>query len=75
MHVVSVVPATLGELRKVRKKHGGMPTEADLQGAAKALNRLQEVYKLNTTEFVRGQIMGLQTSAELTVKDTFYLGR
>ena len=37
--------------------------------------RLQEVYRLNVTEFSQGNIMGLQTGAELTAKDTFYLGR
>ncbi|XP_059092577.1 prolyl 4-hydroxylase subunit alpha-2-like [Tigriopus californicus] len=66
---------TLQELRKVRNKHGGLPTEADLQGAAKALNRLQDMYKLNITDFARGRIFGLQTAAELSVKDTFFLGR
>ncbi len=37
--------------------------------------RLQEVYRLNVTEFSNGNIMGLQTGAELNAKDTFYLGR
>lgn len=52
-----------------------MPLESDLQGAAKALNRLQNIYRFNVTEFSHGNIMGHQTSAELGVKDTFYLGR
>lgn len=68
-------PETLQDLRKIRNKHGGLPTEADLQGAAKALNRLQDMYKLNITDFARGRIFGMQTAAELSVKDTFFLGR
>ena len=71
----SFLPETLGEIRKIRTRYGGLPTEADLQGAAKALNRLQEIYRLNVTEFAHGNIFGLQTAAELSVKDTFYLGR
>ncbi len=68
-------PETLADLKKVKNRYGGLPTDSDLQGAAKALNRLQEIYKLNITEFSRGNILGLQTGAELDVKDTFYLGR
>ena len=63
------------ELNRVKRKYGGMPEEKDLQGAAKALNRLHDIYRFNISEFSQGNIMGLQTSAELDVKDTFYLGR
>jgi hypothetical protein len=66
---------TLSDLKKVKTKFGGLPSDTDLQGAAKALNRLQEIYRLNVTQFSRGNILGLQTGAELDVKDTFYLGR
>lgn len=65
----------LNDIRKARHRHGGTPTDADLQGAAKALNRLQQIYKLDLNQFVKGNIMGVQTAAQLTVKDTFYLGR
>ena len=65
----------MSDIRKARHKHGIAPVQSDLQGAAKALNRLQDVYRLNTTEFAQGKIMGTQTTAELTAKDTLYLGR
>ncbi len=67
--------ATLNELRKIRNRFGGAPSEADLLEAAKSLNRLQEIYRLDVSEFADGKIMGQQTGAELSVKDTFYLGR
>jgi hypothetical protein len=50
----------LEELKKVKTKFGGLPGDGDMQGAAKALNRLQEVYRFNVTEFTRGNILGLQ---------------
>ena len=66
---------TLNELGRVRNRHGGAPNEGDLVEAAKALNRLQEMYRLDVGDFVRGNIAGQQTGAELSVKDAFYLGR
>lgn len=66
---------TFRALSRVKNKYGGAPGDQDLQGAARALNRLQAVYRFNVTEFSRGNIMGYQTSAELDAKDTFYLGR
>ena len=69
---------TLGDLRRLRSRFGSpssLPTETDLQGAAKAINRLQDMYRLNVSEFSQGKIAGMQTAAELTAKDTFYLGR
>ena len=59
----------------MRNRHGGAPNEGDLIEAAKALNRLQETYRLDVGDFVRGNIAGQQTGAELNVKDAFYLGR
>ena len=69
------ISETLSELKKVKSKYGGLPNDGDLQGAAKALNRLQEMYKFNVSQFSRGNILGVQTGAELEAKDTFYLGR
>ena len=59
----------------MRNRHGGAPNEGDLLEAAKALNRLQEMYRLDVGDFVRGKIAGQQTGAKLGVKDAFYLGR
>ena len=72
---VNEISGTLSELRRVRNRHGGAPNEGDLVEAAKALNRLQEMYRLDVGDFVRGNIAGQQTGAELSVKDAFYLGR
>ena len=38
-------PKTLKALNRVKNSYGGGPTEGDLQGAARALNRLQSVYR------------------------------
>ena len=70
-----LISGTISELKRVKTKFGGLPNDGDLQGAAKALNRLQEMYKFNVTQFSRGNILGIQTGAELEAKDTFYLGR
>ena len=40
----------MSELKKVKSRYGGLPTDTDLQGAARALNRLQDIYKLNVTQ-------------------------
>ena len=69
------IAGTLSELGRVRIRHGGAPDEGDFVEAAKALNRLQEMYRLDVGDFVRGNIGGQQTGAELGVKDAFYLGR
>ena len=69
------IAGTLSELGRVRNLHGGAPDEGDFVEAAKALNRLQEMYRLDVGDFVRGNIGGQQTGAELGVKDAFYLGR
>ncbi len=59
---IFLLSETLAELKKVKTKFGGLPNDADLQGAAKALNRLQEIYKFNVTQFSRGNILGVQVS-------------
>ena len=75
VNVLLLISGTISELKRVKTKFGGLPNDGDLQGAAKALNRLQEMYKFNVTQFSRGNILGIQTGAELEAKDTFYLGR
>lgn len=42
------------------------PTEEDLNGAAVALMRLQDTYKLDTSAVARGLINGIQYSTALT---------
>ena len=37
---------TYRAISRVKNRYGGAPDEQDLQGAAKALNRLQAVYRL-----------------------------
>ncbi len=36
---------------------------------------LQEMYNIDVKDFANGNILGVQTTAELSVKDTYYLGR
>lgn len=52
-----------------------MPTDRDLQGAAKALIRLRSTFKMDLQQFSSGNILGLTTKAALKTKDSFFLGR
>ncbi|XP_032454381.1 prolyl 4-hydroxylase subunit alpha-1 isoform X2 [Nasonia vitripennis] len=51
------------------------PTEEDLNGAAVALMRLQDTYKLETAQVARGVLNGVQYSTGLSAGDCFELGR
>lgn len=51
------------------------PTEEDLSGAAAALLRLQDTYKLDTSSVARGELNGVQYTTQLTAADCFELGR
>ncbi|CAH0556530.1 unnamed protein product [Brassicogethes aeneus] len=51
------------------------PTEEDLNGAAVALTRLQDTYRLDTSSLARGELNGVKYSAELSAADCFELGR
>ncbi|KRZ08257.1 Prolyl 4-hydroxylase subunit alpha-2 [Trichinella zimbabwensis] len=51
------------------------PTEEDLTGAAEALLRLQDVYKLDTHELSSGRIKGAKQGLELDANGCFELGR
>ncbi|KAK3925095.1 Prolyl 4-hydroxylase subunit alpha-2 [Frankliniella fusca] len=51
------------------------PTDEDLNGAAVALMRLQDTYKLDTSAVAKGLINGVQYSTALTAGDCFELGR
>ncbi|KAG5881350.1 hypothetical protein JTB14_020600 [Gonioctena quinquepunctata] len=52
-----------------------IPTEEDLNGAAVALTRLQDTYRLDTSSLARGELNGIKYSAELSAADCFELGR
>ena len=69
------VSDALQELKKIKHRHGGLPTDRDLQGAAKALIRLRSTYKIDLNEMATGNILGLATEAQLSTKDSFFLGR
>ncbi|GAB6027770.1 hypothetical protein CHUAL_002006 [Chamberlinius hualienensis] len=51
------------------------PEEEDLNGAAAALIRLQDTYKLETAALARGEIQGVRYAAPLSASDCFELGR
>merc|ERR1719464_582140 len=65
----------LSELKKLKHKYGGMPTNNVLTGAAKALVRLRSTYNLDLRQFSNGNILGLPTEAQLNAKDSFFVGR
>lgn len=52
-----------------------MPTQDDLQGAAMALVRLQDTYKINMSDFSRGDLLGMPQGTTLTARDLLYLGK
>jgi len=52
-----------------------MPQDRDLQGAAKALIKLRSTYKFELEKFSQGNIHGFQTGAQLSAKDSFFLGK
>ncbi|XP_059030497.1 prolyl 4-hydroxylase subunit alpha-2 isoform X3 [Mustela lutreola] len=51
------------------------PTEEDEMGAAKALMRLQDTYKLDPDTISKGQLPGTKYQAMLSVDDCFGMGR
>uniref|UniRef100_A0A9J7YTR7 procollagen-proline 4-dioxygenase n=2 Tax=Cyprinus carpio TaxID=7962 RepID=A0A9J7YTR7_CYPCA len=51
------------------------PDEEDEKGAAKALIRLQDTYKLDSESFSKGKLPGVRYNAELTVDDCFDMGK
>ncbi|XP_015792160.1 prolyl 4-hydroxylase subunit alpha-2-like [Tetranychus urticae] len=52
-----------------------LPTKEDLRGAALALVRLTDTYKLNMSDIARGRILDLPTKVQLTSRDCLYLGK
>ncbi|KAG8176761.1 hypothetical protein JTE90_003392 [Oedothorax gibbosus] len=61
--------------RLVRDYDHLLPHNDDLQGAALALVRLQDTYKLNMTDVARGDILGLPQGTTLSARDLLYLGK
>ncbi|GIX81505.1 prolyl 4-hydroxylase subunit alpha-1 [Caerostris extrusa] len=59
----------------VNNYHQLMPNTDDLQGAALALVRLQDTYKLNMTDMAKGDILGLPQGTKLTARDLLFLGK
>uniref|UniRef100_A0A6Q2XS97 procollagen-proline 4-dioxygenase n=1 Tax=Esox lucius TaxID=8010 RepID=A0A6Q2XS97_ESOLU len=51
------------------------PDEEDEKGAAKALMRLQDTYKLDSETFARGRLPGMHRDAFLTVDDCYDMGK
>ncbi|XP_043212723.1 prolyl 4-hydroxylase subunit alpha-1-like isoform X3 [Amphibalanus amphitrite] len=52
-----------------------IPDDEDLNGAAMALIRLQDTYRLNTADIASGEIQGSRLKRQLTAGDCFELGR
>nr|XP_018912414.1 PREDICTED: prolyl 4-hydroxylase subunit alpha-1 [Bemisia tabaci]XP_018912415.1 PREDICTED: prolyl 4-hydroxylase subunit alpha-1 [Bemisia tabaci] len=57
------------------KEQFKFPSDEDLRGAAEALIRLQDTYKLDTSSVARGELNGIQYSSALSASDCFELGR
>ncbi|EFX85841.1 hypothetical protein DAPPUDRAFT_208740 [Daphnia pulex] len=51
------------------------PSDEDLNGAAAALMRLQDTYKLDTHALAEGKLLGKKYSRQLTAGDCWELGR
>jgi prolyl 4-hydroxylase len=51
------------------------PSEEDLSGAAIALTRLQETYKLDPSDLANGKLNGVKYGPSLSSHDCFELGR
>lgn len=54
--------SNLSQYRELLK----FPTDEDLTGAATALIRLQDTYKLDTASVARGELNGIQYSTQLS---------
>ncbi|XP_023659248.1 prolyl 4-hydroxylase subunit alpha-2 isoform X2 [Paramormyrops kingsleyae] len=51
------------------------PDEEDEKGAAKALMRLQDTYKLDSESFSKGKLPGVRYNSQLTVDDCYDMGK
>jgi prolyl 4-hydroxylase len=57
-----------GFLERVNEKAEFFPDNDDLSGAAQALLRLQDTYRLDTTKIATGDIQGIKKSPIMTCK-------
>ena len=66
---------TVTKLKKLKRKQAGrvMPTEGDMEMAARSLTNLLEVYRLEAREVVEGRLGGVDTGARLQLEDIYYL--
>lgn len=55
------------------KEQFKFPSDEDLRGAAEALIRLQDTYKLDTSSVARGELNGIQYSSALSGKSVLDL--
>ncbi|NXH23056.1 P4HA2 hydroxylase, partial [Bucco capensis] len=67
--------STTGFIANLTLQRQFFPTEEDETGAAKALMRLQDTYKLDSETLSRGNLPGTKYSSSLTVDDCFGMGR
>uniref|UniRef100_G1TM62 procollagen-proline 4-dioxygenase n=1 Tax=Oryctolagus cuniculus TaxID=9986 RepID=G1TM62_RABIT len=67
-------PAT-GFIANLSMQRHFFPTDEDEAGAAKALMRLQDTYKLDPATISRGELPGTKYQATLSVDDCFGMGR
>lgn len=51
------------------------PSDEDLSGAAAALVRLQDTYRLDTVEVAKGRLNGVKYSSDMSTHDCFEVGR
>ena len=63
------------ELVKTEALGPCFPTEADLQGMAVSLNRIQSIYLLDVRDLSRGVIRGRPTPAKLTREELLFLAK
>ena len=64
----------LGRLKELKRQQDGkLPTDGDLETAAKALTHLMEVYRLEARDVMEGRLGGEETGARLEVEDVYYL--
>uniref|UniRef100_A0A8C6P0I8 Prolyl 4-hydroxylase subunit alpha-1 n=1 Tax=Nothobranchius furzeri TaxID=105023 RepID=A0A8C6P0I8_NOTFU len=57
----------------IQRQH--FPTEEDQTGAAKALLRLQDTYKLDANTISTGNLPGVKHKSQMTVEDCYELGK
>ncbi|XP_072034344.1 prolyl 4-hydroxylase subunit alpha-2-like isoform X1 [Amphiura filiformis] len=65
----------LETFRRLWNSDGTFPFKEDLTGSVRALLRLQEIYRLKTSDLADGRLLGQQKSAPLLASDCFDIGR